>query len=65
MLEDPDKNFKLDIIGINELNEQIMVHYSKDILIRKITLEPTEIDSINFYKKIKEAYNKVYEYYIG
>lgn len=65
MLEDPDKNFKLDIIGINELNEQIMVNYSKDILIKKITLEPTEIDSTNFYKKIKEAYNKVYEHYIG
>ena len=65
MLEDPDKNFKLDIIGINELNEQIMVNYSKDILIKKITLEPTEIDSTNFYKKINEAYNKVYEHYIG
>ncbi len=65
MLDEPDKNFKLDIVGVNELNEQIVVNYSKDILTRGITLEPTEIDSSNFYKKIKEAYNKVYEKYIG
>lgn len=65
MIDDPEKNFKLDIVGVNELNEQVMVNYSKDILIRGITLEPTEIESINFYKKMKEAYNKIYEKYIG
>ncbi len=64
MIDDPDRNFKLDIVGINELNEQIMVNYSKDILIQGITLEPEEIESIYFYQKIKEAYNKVYEKYI-
>lgn len=30
--EDTEKYFKLDIVGINELNEQIAVNYSRDIL---------------------------------
>ncbi len=59
-----DKEFKLDIVGLNEFNEQIRVNYSNDILTREITIESTEIESCYFYKKIKESYNKVYEEYV-
>lgn len=41
--EDTEKYFKLDIVGINELNEQIAVNYSRDILTTEITLEPDQI----------------------
>lgn len=58
---DADKSFKLDIVGINELNERIMVNYSNDILTKRIILEPTEIESKYFYKKIKDVYNKTIE----
>lgn len=59
-----DNEFKLYIVGLNELNEQIRVNYSNDILIREITIESTEIESFYFYNKIKESYNKVYEEYV-
>lgn len=62
--EDTEKYFKLDIVGINELNEQISVNYSKDILTTEITLEPDQIESENFYEKIKEAYTNIYNKYI-
>lgn len=62
--EDTEKYFKLDIVGINELNEQIAVNYSKDILTTEITLEPNQIESENFYEKIKEAYTNIYNKYI-
>lgn len=62
--EDTEKYFKLDIVGINELNEQIAVNYSRDILTTGITLEPDQIESENFYEKIKEAYNNIYNKYI-
>lgn len=62
--EDTEKYFKLDIVGINELNEQIAVNYSRDILTTEITLEPDQIESENFYEKIKEAYNNIYNKYI-
>lgn len=63
-LNNPDGNFKLDIIGINELNEQIVINYSNDILTQRITLKSTEIESKKFYNKIEELYNKVYKKYI-
>lgn len=62
--EDTEKYFKLDIVGINELNEQIAVNYSRDILTTGITLEPDQIESENFYEKIKEAYTNIYNKYI-
>ena len=62
--EDTEKYFKLDIVGINELNEQIAVNYSRDILTTEITLEPDQIESENFYEKIKEAYTNIYNKYI-
>lgn len=62
--EDTEKYFKLDIVGINELNEQIAVNYSRDILTTEIALEPDQIESENFYEKIKEAYTNIYNKYI-
>ncbi len=62
--EDTEKYFKLDMVGINELNEQIAVNYSRDILTTGITLEPDQIESENFYEKIKEAYTNIYNKYI-
>ena len=58
-------DFKLDIVGINELNERIVVNYSRDIITEKIILQPNEIQSKNFYEKMREKYNKVYNDYIG
>ncbi len=63
-IDEPEKYFKLDIVGINELNEQIVVNYTKDILTTGITLESNEIASENFYKKMKEAYTRIYNQYI-
>jgi len=63
-VEDFEKYFQLDIVGINELNEQIAVNYTKDILKSGIILEPSEIESKNFYAKMKESYIKVYNKYI-
>lgn len=62
--ENVEDYFKLDIVGMNELNEQIVVNYSKDILKTSMTLEPNMIESCYFYKKMKEAYNKTYNKYI-
>lgn len=62
--EDTEKYFKLDIVGINELNEQIVVNYSRDSLTTGIILEPDQIESENFYEKIKEAYTNIYNKYI-
>lgn len=56
--------FKLDIVGKNELNEQIMVNYTNDIITKSIILNSNEIESEDFYKKIKEVYIKVYNQYI-
>lgn len=61
----PEQYFKLDIVGINELEEQISLNYSNDILTKEINLEPNEIESKNFYSKIKSAYNNVYTNYIN
>lgn len=59
-----DNDFKLHIVGFNELNEQIVVNYSNDILIKGITIESTKIESRYFYQKIKEEYNKAYKEYL-
>lgn len=63
-VDDFEKYFQLDIVGINELNEQIAVNYTKDILKSGIRLEPNEVESKNFYSKMKESYLKIYNKYI-
>lgn len=57
--------FELDITGINELNEQIRVNYTKDLITSKIKLEPTKLESENFYEKMKENYIKIKGEYIN
>lgn len=63
-IDEPEKYFKLDIVGVNELNEKIAVNYTNDLITSGISLEPNETKSTDFYKKIEEAYNKVYNKYV-
>lgn len=57
--------FEFDVEGFNDLNEQIVVNYTRDFIKSKITLDPTQITSEKFYEKINEGYNKIYKKYIG
>jgi len=63
-IDEPEKYFKLDIVGVNELNEKIAVNYTNDLITSSIILGPNEKYSSDFYEKIEEAYNKVYNKYI-
>lgn len=56
--------FKLDIVGYDELNEEIRVNYFKDIITERIMLKPDQISSNNFYEKILSCYTKAYNRYV-
>lgn len=56
--------FKLDIVGYDELNEEIRVNYFKDIIVENISLKSDEISSENFYEKMSSSYKQTYNKYI-
>lgn len=57
--------FELDITGMTEFNEQVRVNYTNDIIISKIKLDSTDIESKTFYEKMKENYIKIKGEYIN
>lgn len=63
-IENDQPPFKLDIVGYNELNEEIRVNYFKDIIVETISLRPEQISSENFYEKISNCYIKTYNKYV-
>lgn len=63
-IENDQIPFKLDIVGYNELNEEIRVNYFKDIIVETIALKPEQVSSNNFYEKISNCYTKTYNRYV-
>lgn len=62
-LTEDTKEFKLDIVGLSELNEKIRVNYFKDLITSNISLD-SDLSSEAFYKKLTECYLKTYQEYI-
>lgn len=63
-IENDEIPFKLDIVGYDELNEEIRVNYFKDIIVETISLKPDQISSNDFYEKITNCYTKTYNKYV-
>lgn len=63
-IENDEIPFNLDIVGYDELNEEIRVNYFKDIIVESIYLKADQVSSDNFYEKMSNCYNKTYNRYV-
>ena len=68
-IENDQIPFKLDIVGYNELNEEIRVNYFKDIIVETISLKSDQVSSENFYNPLimlvnNASFSNIYSLFI-